>query len=188
MHYLIGGKPDASVDDPPIAGTRVIADGDMVVMEGPWALGASRIARVDSDAALAALRTQATQGAFAVEGLAEAGDGEAFVVGAHRMRDVAQFRPYAERVADVVQGFGGRFLARAGRVTPIAGTFVPDRAVVIEFPRADDAFAFYTSDVYAPLLKIRFAATDPRFAVLARSGELPARARDAARAYLGRLI
>ena len=61
---------------------------------------------------------------------------------------------------DVVRSFGGRFLARAGKVTPLAGAFVPERAVLIEFPTAGDALAFYTSERYAPLLKIRLATTE----------------------------
>ena len=44
--------------------------------------------------------------------------------------------------------------------------------------------AFYVSDVYAPLMKIRHAATDPRFLVMARAGALPAEARAAARELL----
>jgi hypothetical protein len=44
--------------------------------------------------------------------------------------------------------------------------------------------AFYVSDVYAPLMKIRHATSDPRFLVMARSGSLPAEARAAAESYL----
>jgi hypothetical protein len=56
--------------------------------------------------------------------------------------------------------------------------------VIIEFPSAADAVAFYVSDVYAPLLAIRHATTDPRFVVVARSGPLPADVRAAAESYL----
>jgi hypothetical protein len=56
--------------------------------------------------------------------------------------------------------------------------------VIIEFPTAADAIAFYVSGLYAPLLKIRHATTDPRFVLIARSGPLPADARDAAESYL----
>jgi uncharacterized protein (DUF1330 family) len=72
----------------------------------------------------------------------------------------------------VVQSFNGKFIARAGKVTPVAGSFAPDRAVLIEFPTAADAVAFYFSDVYAPLLKLRLETTAPRFVLIARSGEL----------------
>jgi uncharacterized protein (DUF1330 family) len=84
----------------------------------------------------------------------------------------------------VVKSFGGRFLARGGRVTPLGGAFVPERVVLIEFPTADDALAFYISDRYAPLLKIRLATTEARLVILARSGELPAHIRATAGSYL----
>jgi uncharacterized protein (DUF1330 family) len=58
--------------------------------------------------------------------------------------------------------------------------------VLVEFPTADDALAFYISDRYAPLLKIRLATTEARLVILARSGDLPAQVRATAEAYLRR--
>jgi uncharacterized protein (DUF1330 family) len=158
----------------------------MAVFEGPWVPDASGIARVD-DSAIADIGKQARTAGFdgyAVAALADPGAGEVFVIGAHRMRDAGGFRPYAEQVAAIVQRFGGRFLARGGEVTPIGGGFVPDRAVIIEFPTATAAVAFYCSDVYAPLLRVRHATTDPRFVLVARAGALPAEAHAAAETYL----
>ena len=102
------------------------------------------------------------------------------------MRDMERFKPYAEAVPDVVKSFGGRFLARGGKVTPLAGEFVPERVVLIEFPAADDALGFYSSDRYAPLLKIRLATTEARLVILSRSGDLPKQIRAAAEAHLRR--
>ena len=48
-----------------------------------------------------------------------------------------------------------------------------DRVVLIEFPTAADAAAFYFSDIYAPLLKLRLETTNPRFVLVAKSGVLP---------------
>jgi hypothetical protein len=39
--------------------------------------------------------------------------------------------------------------------------------------------AFYFSDAYAPLLRIRLTATEPRFVLMMRSGALPDSARRA---------
>ena len=47
----------------------------------------------------------------------------------------------------------------------------------MEFPSADDVVAFYFSEAYAPLLRIRLTATEPRFVVMARVGALPESAR-----------
>jgi uncharacterized protein (DUF1330 family) len=160
----------------------VVALGDAMVFEGPWPWASPVVARLD-DAQIGSIRASGIDG-YLVDALGEPGAGEAFVVAAHRMRDLAAFQPYAEQVGAVVQRFGGRFLARSGKAEMLGGDFVSDRAVIIEFPRAADAVAFYVSDVYAPLMKIRHATSDPRFLVMARSGALPAEARAAAESYL----
>lgn len=185
--YLVAGKSAAGRLP---AGSQVVADGGMISFERPWSFGPPLIARLADGADVDALRAEARAGApfnaFAVEGLEEAGDGEAFVLGGHIMRDMERFRPYAAAVPEVVRSFGGRFLARGGTVTPIAGSFVPERVVLIEFPSAADALAFYISDRYAPLLRIRLATTEARLVIIARSGELPPQMRASAEAYLRR--
>ncbi len=186
MQYLVASKAAAGHLH---EGCRLLADGGMISFEQPWSFGAPLIARLDGSVDLPALKArfaEAGHNAFVVEGLEEPGHGQAFVLGGHIMRDMERFRPYAEAVPAVVQGFGGRFLARGGKVTPLHGSFVPERVVLIEFPAADDALKFYISDRYAPLLKIRLATTEARLVILARSGELPPQVRAAADAYLRR--
>jgi uncharacterized protein (DUF1330 family) len=180
MPYLVAGRP--SIDRAALDPRSVVAHGDAMVFEGPWPWMAPVVARLD-DAQIETVRASGIDG-YLVDALAEPGAGEALVVAAHRMRDLVAFQPYAEQVGAVVQRFGGRFLARSGKAEMLGGDFVSDRAVIIEFPRAADAVAFYVSDVYAPLMKIRHAASDPRFLVMARSGALPAEARAAAESYL----
>jgi uncharacterized protein (DUF1330 family) len=180
MQYLVTDR--SAIDRALIAPSQVVARGEKIEFEGPWPWGSPVVARLE-DAALRDIRTGSLDG-YAVEALAVPGSGEALVIAAHRMRDLAGFKPYAEQVGAVVERFGGRFLARAGKATVLGGDFVSDRAVIIEFPTAADAVAFYVSDVYAPLMKIRHATSDPRFLVMARSGALPAEARAAAESYL----
>ena len=171
MHYLIA--PKAETGKLPI-GCHLVAGGESISFEESWSFGDPQILRVADDAAL--MHAKAAMGgsdAFAVEGLLEPGSGAAFVIAAHLMRDIERFKPYAAAIPDVVQSFNGRFIARAGQVTPIGGSFVPDRVVLIEFPTAADAAAFYFSDIYAPLLKLRLETTDPRFVLVAKSGVLP---------------
>ena len=185
MHYLVASRAAAGhLPD----GCRLVADGEMISFEQPWTFGAPLIARMDD--AIDAAKLRASLGseinAFAVEGLDEPGAGQAYVLGGHIMRDMERFRPYAEAVPEVVKSFGGRFLARGGKVTPLGGAFVPERVVLIEFASADDALGFYISDRYAPLLNIRLATTEARLVILSRSGELPKQVRVAAEAYLRR--
>ena len=184
MQYLVASKGAAGqlpVD------ARLVADGEMISFEQPWTFGLPLIARLDDKVSPDTLKPSlAGFNAFTVDGLEEAGKGEAFVIGAHIIRDAEAYRPYIAAVADVVASFGGRFIARAGKVTPIAGSFVPERVVLIEFPGVVDALAFYTSERYAPLLKIRLTTTEARFVIMMRSGGWPAPVRAAADAYLRR--
>src|SRR5664280_2931509 len=184
MRYLVASGL-RSTDLP--SGCRAIADGETVSFEQPWSFGAPLIAQVDDGADLTALTSKPAITAFLVEGIAPPGAGQAFAIGAHRMRDAEAFKPYTARVADVIKDFGCRSIARGGAVTPLAGTFVPDRAVLMEFPSADDVAAFYFSAAYAPLLRIRLSATEPRFVLVARAGALPERTRRAIAEGLGKL-
>jgi uncharacterized protein (DUF1330 family) len=180
MQYLVTGRP--SIAKIELVPRHIVAQGDAMVFEGPWPWTSPVVATLD-DAAVERVRVIGIDG-YLVDALAQPGGGEAFVVAAHRMRDLAAFQPYAQQVGAVVERFGGRFLARSGKAEMLGGDFVSDRAVIIEFPRAADAVAFYVSEVYAPLMKIRHATSDPRFLVMARAGALPAEARAAAGSYL----
>jgi uncharacterized protein (DUF1330 family) len=186
VQYLVASR--AAADELP-EGSRLVADGEMISFERPWTFGAPLIVRLPDTVDPASMTEKMSQrglNAFAVDGLEEPGDGQAYVLGGHIMRDMERFKPYAAAVPDVVKSFGGRFLARGGRVTPLGGAFVPERVVLIEFPAADDALAFYISDRYALLLKIRLATTEARLIIMARSGEMPARIRATAGSYLRR--
>jgi uncharacterized protein (DUF1330 family) len=179
MQYLVSGR---HIDRLALDPGHIVAQGDAMVFEGPWPWTSPAVALLEG-AQIETVRASGIDG-YLVDALGEPGAGAAFVVAAHRMRDLAAFQPYAEQVGAVVEQFGGRFLARSGKAEMLATDFVSDRAVIIEFPRAADAVAFYVSDVYAPLMKIRHAASDPRFLVMARAGALPAEARAAADRYL----
>jgi uncharacterized protein (DUF1330 family) len=186
VRYLVASKAAAGrLPD----GCRLVADGEMISFEQPWTFGAPLIARLDDEVDTAKLVVSLGPGvnAFTVEGREEPGEGRAYVLGGHIMRDMERFKPYAEAVPDVVRSFNGRFLARGGTVTPLAGSFVPERVVLIEFPTADDALGFYISDRYAPLLKVRLATTEARLVIVSRSGDLPKQVRAAAEAYLRRV-
>jgi len=180
MQYLVTGR--SGIDRIALDPRRIVAQGDAMVFEGPWPWTSPVVATLD-DAAVDAVRASGIDG-YLVDALGEPGAGQGFVVAAHHMRDLAAFQPYAERVGAVVEKFGGRFLARSGKAEMLGGDFVSDRAVIVEFPRAADAVAFYVSDIYAPLMKIRHDNSDPRFLVMTKSGAFPADARAAAESYL----
>jgi uncharacterized protein (DUF1330 family) len=180
VSYLVAGR--AAIERLGLEAHRIVAQGEAMAFEGPWPWTSLVVARVD-DAAIDGIRASGIDG-YLVDAIAQPGTGQALVVAAHRMLDLERFKPYAEQVGAVVERFGGRFLARSGKATMLGGDFVSERAVIIEFPTAADAVAFYVSDLYAPLMTIRHATTDPRFLVMARDGGLPTEARAVAEKYL----
>ncbi len=184
MRYLVASAL-RSAQLPPCC--RVVADGEAISFEQPWSFGAPLIALVDDGADLAALKAKPGVTAFTVEGLQEPNAGVAFAIGAHRMRDAEAFKPYIARVPDVIKDYGCRYIACGGAVTPLCGSFAPDRLVLMEFPSADEVVAFYFLAAYTPLLQIRLKATEPRFVLVARSGALPERTRRAIAEGLGKL-
>jgi len=83
--------------------------------------------------------------------------------------DVKDPEPYAEyrRLAPpTMVPFGGRYLARGGEATVIEGQWTPKRMVILEFPDADAARAWYASEAYQKIVPIRQATTDTRMFVI----------------------
>ena len=66
---------------------------------------------------------------------------------------------YRSKVHDTVRRFGGTYRTVGGTVTPLEGTWRPAFPVIIEFPSAAEARAWYESDEYRPLRDQRRAAT-----------------------------
>lgn len=64
-----------------------------------------------------------------------------------KVSDPDSYGEYAKRVPAAVEKFGGRFLARGGRVECLEGEAYP-RNVVIEFPDVETAVNCYNSPEY----------------------------------------
>jgi uncharacterized protein (DUF1330 family) len=64
------------------------------------------------------------------------------------------YKPYMAANPAIFKKFGGRFVVRGGRHTPVEGQS-RSRNVVIEFPDYDTALACYRSPEYQENLKIR---------------------------------
>ncbi len=71
--------------------------------------------------------------------------------------DQSLFAQYAERIVDVVEAQGGRYLVRGGAAEGITGGWTPGRVVVMEFDSLDAARGFIDSDGYKELEDIRVA-------------------------------
>jgi len=75
-----------------------------------------------------------------------------------RVRDPsarAEYVEYVEKVRPIVERHGGRYLARGGRITPIAGDWEPERIILIEFPSSDHVTRWWNSPEYKAIAGLR---------------------------------
>ena len=91
----------------------------------------------------------------------------AYVIGDVReVRDPDALVEYRRRNTDAVANHGGRFIVRGGEATVLEGDWEPLRIIVIEFPDAAAARAWYESDEYEPLKALRQEASDTNIILL----------------------
>jgi len=72
------------------------------------------------------------------------------------------YAQYIEEVRPIVERHGGRYLARGGRVTPVAGDWKPERVVLIEFPSVDHVKQWWNSPEYKAIAGLREQSTEAR--------------------------
>jgi uncharacterized protein (DUF1330 family) len=73
------------------------------------------------------------------------------------LRNITMGQPiatYLERIDATLAPFHGRFLVHGGAMTPLEGDF-NSAVVIIEFPDADTAHAWYRSAAYQDILPLR---------------------------------
>jgi uncharacterized protein (DUF1330 family) len=83
----------------------------------------------------------------------------AYVIGEVDVMDPAAYEEYRRQVGAVVTRYGGRFIARGGKVEALEGGWSPKRLVLLEFPSLEQALKWYRSPEYAPLIKLRQKAS-----------------------------
>ena len=79
----------------------------------------------------------------------------AYVIADVDVTDPATFQEYGKQVPATVTRYGGRYLARGGKVENIEGSWEPSRLVIIEFPSMEEARTWYRSEEYRGPLKLR---------------------------------
>ena len=83
----------------------------------------------------------------------------AYVLGDITVTDPERYRDYTRHTESTLEPFGGRFVVRGGAHEVLEGDWAPGRLVVIEFPDADAARAWYGSERYREILPIRQEAS-----------------------------
>ena len=86
----------------------------------------------------------------------------AYIIADIQVTDPASYDRYRPLAAASIARSGGRFVVRGGKVDLLEGAPEPERIVVIEFPDADTARRWYSSEEYRKALKIRQSASRGR--------------------------
>jgi uncharacterized protein (DUF1330 family) len=84
----------------------------------------------------------------------------AYVIVDVTIHDPATYERYKTLTPASLAAYGGRFLVRGGSTTPLEGTWRPGRLVILEFPTAERARAWWDSPEYAEAKALRQSCAD----------------------------
>jgi uncharacterized protein (DUF1330 family) len=94
------------------------------------------------------------------------GNVPAYVIYQGEVLDPARYDEYKTKAAESIIAAGGRYIVRGGDVEVLEGEAPAGRTVVLEFPTREDAVAWYQSDEYTEIRKIREGAARARMYVI----------------------
>lgn len=97
----------------------------------------------------------------------------AYVIVEIKVTDPILYEEYKKLAPPIVAAFGGKYLARGGRMVSMEGNWQPERLVILEFASVEAAERWANSPEYAPVRAMRLAATDSRLVILDGVTPLP---------------
>jgi len=80
--------------------------------------------------------------------------------------DQTPFEEYRKHVIATLEPYGGKFLARGGKLTVLEGEWPHARTVILEFPSREKAEAWYHSPPYQKILPLRLQCMTANFIVI----------------------
>ncbi|MDQ3686543.1 MAG: DUF1330 domain-containing protein [Acidobacteriota bacterium] len=86
----------------------------------------------------------------------------AYVVVEVEVQDRERYEIYKQMVPASLAAYGGRFIVRGGKAESLEGGWTPERVVILEFPTAEQAKAWWSSAEYAGAKGLRQAAARTR--------------------------
>jgi uncharacterized protein (DUF1330 family) len=90
----------------------------------------------------------------------------AYLIARAHIADAVGYRSYTKDVPEIVERYGGRFLARGGAALSLEGPEAADRIVIIEFPDLVVAESFYRSAEYQQLKQRRLPFATVEFVAI----------------------
>ena len=83
----------------------------------------------------------------------------AYLIATETVHDETMFAEYRKQVVATLEAFGGKFVARGGKLTVLEGEWQHPRTVIIEFPSREAAEAWYKSPDYQKVIGLRHKST-----------------------------
>jgi uncharacterized protein (DUF1330 family) len=91
----------------------------------------------------------------------------AYVIVEVDVQDTDRYETYKRMVPPTLAAYGGHFLIRGGEVETLEGQWRPKRLVMLEFPSAERAKAWWSSHEYAEAKALRQATAHSRMILVA---------------------
>jgi uncharacterized protein (DUF1330 family) len=88
------------------------------------------------------------------------------VIAEVNVTDPDVFKTYAEQIPGTLAPFGGTYLVRGGKITPVEGDAPTGRFVVIAFDSAQKALAWENSPAYEAIKPIRHKSAKARLFII----------------------
>ena len=89
----------------------------------------------------------------------------AYIIVEVKVNDPVGYEDYKKLTAGTLTAYQGKFLVRGGKVETLEGDWSPERFVILEFPSADLAKAWWASPEYTVAKQIRYKNATSRMIV-----------------------
>lgn len=90
----------------------------------------------------------------------------AYVIVEIEIQDAASYERYKALVPPTIAAYGGRYLARGGAIETLEGDWKPERMVLLEFPSAERARAWWSAPEALPIKALRQNSARTRMIVV----------------------
>ena len=76
------------------------------------------------------------------------------------IRDGEKYREYIEQAKPIIESFGGHYIVREGKITPLSDEWKPERIVIIEFKDKESLRECFSSEKYLSIKHLREESID----------------------------
>ena len=90
----------------------------------------------------------------------------AYVLVESNVTDPERMKAYGAKVGGTVKAHGGKPIIAGGAIDVLEGDWSPSRIVMLEFPDAETARAWYNSPEYQEILPIRLEAANDKLLIV----------------------